>query len=90
MGYNACYGLPVNDSMSRYEVKSKDGETLQMFDEDCQGNLLVKQEVAICARCGAPLFGGMAYLHGTEEICKKCEVKHRMKNKNKNKKAVTK
>lgn len=90
MGYNVTYGLPLNDSLSRYEIPSKDGQTLQMFEEDCQGNLLVKQGVAVCARCGAPLLGGIAYVHGTEEICRKCEQKHRMKNRNNKKKADTK
>ena len=96
MGYNSCYGLLVNDDMTRYDEST--GEQLSFFESDIFGNLLVKQEYGHCADCGAPLNGQRAYLHGNVEICEKCELKRRMKDrkfkintkKNNSKKAVTK
>jgi len=90
MGYNATYGLPLNDSLTRYD-ESK-GNQLSFLESDICGNLLVKQEYGHCANCGESLAGQMAYVHGTEELCKKCETKHRinLRKNNYKKKAVKK
>lgn len=92
MGYNASYGLPYNEEMTRYECESKDGATENMFETDGFGNLYVKHEFAYCAECGAPLKGANTFVHLTKEICSKCELKHRMEQRKINKrtkKAVT-
>lgn len=77
MGYNATYGLPLNDSMSRFDVGKGDGQ-LNFLETDINGNNFVKQEFAGCAVCGESLAGQIAYVHGNEEICKKCEAKKRL------------
>lgn len=83
MGYNATYGLPLNDSMSRFDVGKGDGQ-LNFLETDINGNYFVKQENARCAVCGDILAGQIAYVHGNEEICKNCEVKKRQENRRKN------
>lgn len=96
MGYNACYGLQVSDDLTRYDESR--GDQLSFFESDIGGNLLVKQEYGHCADCGDSLNGQRVYLHGNVEICKKCELKRKLKdrkfrinrNKNNSKKAVTK
>lgn len=76
MGYNATYGLSLNDNLTRFD-ESK-GDQISFLESDIGGNLLVKQEYGHCAKCVESLAGQMAYVHGTEELCKKCETKHRI------------
>lgn len=78
MGYNATYGLPLNDSMSRYNVETSHKETENFLETDELGNLHVKQEFALCDVCNEPIgLDAMAYVHGSYLYCRRCEMKHR-------------
>lgn len=78
MGYNATYGLPLNDSMIRYSVESRHNETENFLETDELGNLHVKQEFACCDICNEPIGkDAMAYVHGSYLYCRRCEMKHR-------------
>ena len=78
MGYNATYGLPYNDSMSRYDVETPHKETENFLEIDELGNLHVKQEFALCDVCNEPIgVEAMAYVHGSYLYCRRCEMKHR-------------
>lgn len=94
MGYNACYGLPCNDSMTMYEIESKDKGSENFLQVDCHGNLYAKKEFAHCDVCGAKIQEfETTYLHGSYMYCKKCEMKHRQnerKKQIKNRKTQTK
>lgn len=91
MTYTA-YGLHNNDDL--FELKSKDGVTLNFLVEDCQGNIRIRQEFANCDMCSESLRGETAYIHAEKQYCKKCELKRRLeirRNKKKNQpKAVKK
>lgn len=78
MGYNATYGLPLNDSMSRYNVETSHKETENFLETDELGNLHVKQEFASCDICNEPLGKEqISYVHGSYLYCRRCEMKHR-------------
>ena len=85
MGYNLSYGLQFNDSVSTFELESKE-ESENFLCVDSLGNLFVKREYGRCAECGKK-FDNIEniYLHGNKEYCKKCEYKMRNKQRKQNK-----
>ena len=78
MGYNACYGLQYNDSMTMEPVKTKHEETENFLEQDICGNLFVKREFAHCDICGKKIEQcENSYIHGSYMYCRKCELNHR-------------
>lgn len=75
MGYNATYGLQKSDSMSEFELDEKQGETLNFLCTDELGQVKVKAEYGVCDICNSPL-RGIAFYHGQNALCEKCERQH--------------
>lgn len=75
MGYNATYGQRNFDSTFRQDLPEVDCGTENFLCTDELGQVKVKAEYAVCDICNAPL-RGIAFYHGQNALCEKCERQH--------------